>query len=90
MPVSRNTVEQGVSRIMKKRGRQREAQKAPQRKRRMTMVWVDFGKDQVLSGMSAPNDRGELNFYDENGQPVAPRSIDIGVGYDRPKGTKVT
>jgi hypothetical protein len=39
--------------------------------------------------MSAPNDRGELIFYDENGQPVAPRSIDIGVGYDRPKGTKV-
>lgn len=39
--------------------------------------------------MSAPNDRGQLIFYDKNGQPVAPTYIEIGVGYDRPKGTKV-
>jgi len=75
--------------MMNKRGRKQKVQNAPQRKPRMTMVWVDFGKDQALSGMSAPSDRSELIFYDENGMPVAPRYIDIGVGYDRPKGTKV-
>jgi hypothetical protein len=53
------------------------------------MVWVDFGKDQVLSGMSAPNEKGELTFFDEKGQPVAPKRIEVGTGYQRPKGPKV-
>lgn len=81
---------------MTKRGRRRGQQpkkltrpKAATKKERMTMVWVDFGKEQVLSGMSLPNQGGELIFYDEKGQPVRPKHIEVGVGYQRTKGAKV-
>lgn len=60
-----------------------------ERKPRESVIWVDFGRPQVLSGMSAPNERGELIFYDEHGQRVEPKRIEVGTAYRRAKGPKI-
>lgn len=53
-----------------------------EQKPRHVELRVDFGKDQILSGMEAlPG--GTLKFFDENGNPVAPVTIETGTGYAR-------
>jgi hypothetical protein len=59
-----------------------------ERKPRVPIVRVDFGRAQTLSGMNLSDD-GKLTFYDENGKPVAPASIEVDSSYGRKKGPKI-
>ncbi len=58
------------------------------RKPRASEVRVDFGREQVLSGMNLADD-GTLTFFGEKGEVVEPVSIEVGSAYARPKGPKV-
>jgi hypothetical protein len=59
------------------------------RKDRIIEVRVDFGRNVTLSGISAPGIE-PMQFFGEDGQPVIPRRIEMGVGYRRNKtGLKV-
>ena len=58
-----------------------------QRKERTPAIRIDFGKDQILSGMNLSGD-GRLTFFDENGRPVSPKFTEIDSTYARPKGPK--
>lgn len=78
---------------------QRRARKRAERKKRggnlqpvkprTTGLRVDFGKDQTISAMSAPNELAELVFSDEVGGPAIPKTIEVEVTYPRAKGAKV-
>ena len=54
------------------------------RKPRASEIRVDFGREQVLSGMEVSPD-GALKFFDENGEVVAPEKIGVGSAYARPE-----
>ena len=71
--------------MVKKRKRKKSAQA---RKPRVSEVRVDFGRDQVLSGMHTAQD-GILTFFGESGEVVNPERIEIGRVYSRAKGPKV-
>lgn len=68
--------------------KRRKSPKGQARKQRATELRVDFGRDQVLSGMHQAED-GTFTFYDERGNKVDPVSIEVGWGYMRDKGPKV-
>ena len=53
------------------------------RKPRASEIRVDFGKEQVLSGMQVSED-GALTFFDETGESVDPLQIEVGKTYPRP------
>ena len=53
------------------------------RKPRASEIRVDFGRDQVLSGMEVTDD-GTLKFFGEKGEAVTPEKVDIGSSYVRP------
>ena len=89
MSRSKRAIERAARRAKARAQRKKAAKARGDKKPRATMVWVDFGKNQVLSGMSAPNERGELTFFDENGLPVVPKRVEVGTGYQRRKGPKV-
>lgn len=69
----------------------KRATKAAERKKkpRATAIWLEFDGNQFLSGISPPNERSELTFYDENGQLVVPKRIEVGTVYHRSKGPKI-
>lgn len=48
----------------------------------MTEIRIDFGKDQVLSGMNVSED-GILQFFGEKGEKVNPQTIEVGSIYAR-------
>lgn len=54
------------------------------RKPRASEIRIDFGREQVLSGMDVSED-GALKFLDENGEVVAPENIEVGSAYARPE-----
>jgi hypothetical protein len=53
------------------------------------VIRLDFGGPQTIGGISAPNERGDLVFYDGHGLAIAPKSIEVGTAYLRPKGPKI-
>ena len=55
------------------------------RKPRVDEIRVDFGRDQVLTGMSVSDD-GILTFLGEGGAAVSPARIQVGKGYLRSNG----
>jgi len=57
------------------------------RRTRVPAIRLDFGKEQILTGMSAP-ESGPLTFFDENGAPVAPLFVEVDATYYRKKGLK--
>lgn len=57
------------------------------RKVRTPAVRVDFGREQILSGMHVSAD-GTLTFFDENGQRVSPANVEVDSTYPRKKGSK--
>ena len=57
------------------------------RKVRTPAVRVDFGREQILSGMHVSAD-GTLTFFDENGQRVSPANVEVDSTYPRKKGPK--
>ena len=52
------------------------------RKPRASEIRIDFGREQVLSGMDVSED-GVLKFFDEDGEVVAPENIGVGSAYAR-------
>lgn len=64
--------------------------KKQKRKPRANEVRVDFGKDVVLSGMEEQD--GKLIFYDDKGEKIDPKFIEVGDAYLRDnvdKGAKI-
>jgi hypothetical protein len=69
----------------------RRAKDAPAatKKERFPILGLDFGSDATITGISAPNERGEVVFYGSDGQPLIPRGVSVATAYPRPKGPKI-
>lgn len=65
----------------------RERRRHSQMNERTTIIAVDFGHDQVITGLKAPDENGQFpngfEFYGERGEVVVPKQIKIGSAYKR-------